>query len=163
MKRAGVVLLAAVVAVVLARARAEDQKAEKGNSRAGDELKQFDRTITDAIAKGDADSLAKHTSDDYLLIDPVGRCWSKEKNVDALRSKTLTFDHIKDSDVKVRVYGDTALVTGLSDIKGRTKKHEIDGEYRWMRVYHKKSGGDWMCVAEQLTRVNKLEPRTKEK
>jgi hypothetical protein len=74
MKRAGVVLLAAVMAMFLARAQGDDKKAEKG-SEAGDGLRKLDRTITDAIASGDTQTLDKHTSDDYLLIDPVGRCW----------------------------------------------------------------------------------------
>jgi ketosteroid isomerase-like protein len=52
----------------------------------------------------------------------------------------------------VRVFGDTAIVTGLLQVKGKVEDKDINAEYRWTRVYNK-SGGEWLCVLEQHTYV----------
>ncbi len=50
------------------------------------------------------------------------------------------------------MYGDVAVVTGLSKIKGKYKDQNFDDSYRWTRVWVHHDG-DWTCVAEQMSRV----------
>ena len=64
----------------------------------------------------------------------------------------MVFESIKDSDVKVQLYGDSAVLTGRTDIKGKEKSQDISGAYRWLRVYVKRDGR-WQVVAEQVTRM----------
>jgi ketosteroid isomerase-like protein len=148
MKRMGVILLvAAIGAMSLSRAQAD----EKDNKRI-EEVKKLDARLSEAIVKGDTALIERHTADDYMVIDATGHVWNRKQNLEALANKTLTFESMKDSDVKVHFYGDAAVVTGLSEVKGKTKTHDINGEYRYTRVYILHDGR-WQCVSEQLTHV----------
>ena len=126
--------------------------ADKDDKRA-DEVKKLDAKISEAIMKGDTKFIDHHTADDYVVIDPVGSVWTKAQNLEHLKSN-VKFESIKDSDVKVHFYGDAAVITGLADVKGKTKTHDISGEVRWTRVYVMRDSR-WQCVLEQLTHVYK--------
>lgn len=159
MKRMGVLVLAALAAVYVSQARA-DEKRERGEEKGADDVKKVDRELTEAILKGDGKTFDQLTSDEYVLTSSTGRLWDKKKNLEALEDKALTFDKIDDSDVKVHMYSNTAVVTGLANIKGKSKDRAFDDKYRWTRVYvHHESG--WRCVTEQLSRVWTDEEREK--
>jgi ketosteroid isomerase-like protein len=76
----------------------------------------------------------------------------KSQMVDAFKSgqTKLTTDEL--SDMKVRVYGNTAVLTGKATVKGMVAGKDVDGQVLFTRVYVKK-GGSWQSVAFQQTRV----------
>ena len=82
-----------------------------------DELKKLETDRAAAVVKGDVATLEKQTSDDYTLINAYGQMSGKSQMVDAFKSgKTkLTSDEL--SDMKVRVYGNTAVITGKATVK----------------------------------------------
>ena len=73
--------------------------------------------------------------------------------VDAFKSgqTKLTSDEL--SDMKVRVYGNTAVITGKADVKGTLGGKDTNGQIMFTRVYVKK-GGSWRSVAFQQTLVS---------
>jgi len=150
MKRTSLILLALLIAGPLSRAQAQDQVVTKGEKI--DEVKKLDHKLSHAMEKGDIALLEKHMSEHYMMIDPTGNAWGKKKCVEFMKSKSIVYDSIKDRDVKARIYGSTAVVTGLAEIKGKMKDHDISGEYRWTRVYAMLDG-HWQCVTEHLTFV----------
>jgi ketosteroid isomerase-like protein len=151
MKRMGMILLVAAIALVsLSRTQAADDKIK--DEKRGEEVKKLDAKLSEAIVKGDTALLERHTADDYMVIDATGHVWNRKQNLEALSNKTLTYDSIKDSDVKVHFYGDAAVVTGISDVKGKMKMHDLSGDYRYTRVYILRDGR-WQCVSEQFTHV----------
>ena len=54
---------------------------------------------------------------------------------------------------KVRVYGNTAIVTREDDVKGHMSSNEISGTYRDTVVYVKGKNGQWQDVNFQSTKV----------
>nr|MBA3766029.1 nuclear transport factor 2 family protein [Acidobacteriota bacterium] len=54
--------------------------------------------------------------------------------------------------LKVRVYGETAVVTGRATVKGKYKGMDISGQYRYTHVFVKQRG-HWLVVTAQQTRV----------
>jgi ketosteroid isomerase-like protein len=56
----------------------------------------------------------------------------------------------KVDNLKVRIFGDTAVAVGVSSVKGRDKKNDISGQYRWTDTFVKQNGG-WRAVASQVT------------
>jgi hypothetical protein len=55
--------------------------------------------------------------------------------------------------MKVRIYGNTAVITGKADVKGILGGKDADGQIMFTRVYVKK-GSQWQAVAFQQTRVS---------
>src|SRR5438093_12317063 len=105
-----------------------------------DELKKLETDRAAAVVKGDVATLEKQTSDDYTLINAYGQMSGKSEMVDAFKSgKTkLTSDEL--SDMKGRVYGNTAVITGKATVKGTMGGKDVDGQILFTRVYVKKGG-----------------------
>jgi ketosteroid isomerase-like protein len=72
------------------------------------------------MVKGDVATLEKQTSDDYSLINMNGQMSGEAQMESAFKSAQtkLTSDEL--SDMKVRVYGNTAVITGKADVKDAT-------------------------------------------
>ena len=117
-----------------------------------DQIKKMETDRAAAIVKGDIDALANVTADDYTLITAAGQMSDKAQMISAFKSgqSKITVDDV--SDMKVRVYGDTAIVTGKVNVKGTLAGKDATGTQLFTRVYVKK-GGHWTSVALQQTRA----------
>jgi ketosteroid isomerase-like protein len=118
-----------------------------------EELKKLETDRAAAVVKGDVATLEKQTSDDYTLINMYGQMSGKSQMIDNFKSgqTKLTSDDL--SDMKVRVYGNTAVITGKADAAGTMAGKDVKGQIAFTRVYVKK-GGSWQSVAFQQTLVS---------
>ena len=105
-----------------------------------------------ATVKGDTAFLDQNTADDYTFISPRGALRTKAQILADFKSGEIKFEGYDLDDLQVRVYGDTAVVTGRSTQKGKAYGQDAAGQYRFTRVYVKKDGS-WKSVAFQSTRV----------
>ena len=120
---------------------------------AEEELKKLETDRAAAVVKGDVATLEQQTSDDYTLINMNGQMSDKSQMVNAFKTgqSKLTSDEL--SDMKVRVYGNTAVITGKADVNGTLGGKDATGQIMFTRVYVKK-GGQWQSVAFQQTRIS---------
>ena len=117
-----------------------------------EQVKKMETERAAAVVKGDTDTLAKMTSDDYMLINVNGQMSDKAQTMEAIKSGQIKLSQDDLSDLKVRVYGNTAVVTGKADVKGTIAGKDTSGQILFTRVYVKK-GGKWLSVAFQQTKV----------
>jgi len=118
-----------------------------------EDLKKLETERAAAVVRGDAATLAKQTSDDYTFINVSGRMSDKSQMVDAFKNGQSKLASDELSDMKVRLYGNTAVITGKADVKGTLGGKDITGQMMFTRVYVKK-GGHWQSVAFQQTLVS---------
>lgn len=116
------------------------------------EIRALEEERNRAILKGDAAALERMTADDYSFITLRGELRTKSEIVKGFQSGSFKYDSRTISELNVRVYGDTAIVTGRSTQKGSENGKDYSGDYRWTRVYVKQTGR-WVTVALQTTRV----------
>ena len=157
MKRVGTMLLVATLALGLSPVRGQDKKVDTTS-----ELKALDAKLTDAFKARDVKTLAKYTADDYFEIDPRGGIHTKKQFLEHLSKGTAKFEDLKETDVKVRVFGTTAVVTGLLHLKGKVGDKDISGEYRWTRVYHAKRAASG-CASTSSTPMSSPRNRDAER
>jgi uncharacterized protein DUF4440 len=63
-------------------------------------------------------------------------------------AKATKYDSIEYEDVKVTVFGDTAIATGGSKAKGTDASGKpLDNHERWTDTWVKMPNGKWQCVA----------------
>jgi ketosteroid isomerase-like protein len=91
-------------------------------------------------------------SDDYLGISALGTLETKADLLSAHRAGELKITQMDLSDVKIRVYGDTAVVTSKVDVHGTNGERDITGRYRYTRVYNNRNG-QWKIVSFESSRV----------
>src|SRR5215475_5742585 len=121
-------------------------------SSAEDEIKKLEETRNQAILHGDVAVLDRMTSDDYTFITLRGELRTKSDILKGFASGSFHYESREISDLKVRVYGDTAVVTGRSVQKGMENGKDYSGDYRFTRVYVKQNG-HWLSVALQTTLI----------
>jgi ketosteroid isomerase-like protein len=117
-----------------------------------EQIKKLEMDRAAAVVKGDVARLDKETSDDYTFINQNGQLAGKAQTMDAIKSGAIKLTSNELSDLKVRVYGDTAVVTGRSDAKGNIGGRPSRGPVLFTRVYVKKDGR-WQSVAFQQTPI----------
>jgi ketosteroid isomerase-like protein len=151
MKRILVLAVLALAASSVALGQmAEDKSAPKG--KVEQELIKLEQDRAQAAVRGDTAFLAQNTADDYTFITPRGVLTTKEQMLAAFKSGEIKLQANDLDDLQVRVYGDTAVLTGRSTQKGQTQGQDTSGQYRFTRVYVRRNGG-WQSVAFQSTRI----------
>ena len=105
-----------------------------------------------ALVAGDTSALDALLSDDWEGISPFGEVISKARQAKELKDGTLDFISIDPSEVKVRVYGDAAVVTGRYQVELKLRGRENTIPVRITESFAKQ-GGKWRCVSAQVTRI----------
>ena len=114
------------------------------------EIVDMERQAREASLHRDPDFSQRTLADDYVAITPLGTVTTKQDTVSARKSGQLRYDAIDVTDMVVRLYGDTAIVTARADVKGHQLGEDFSGPYRYTRVWVRK-GGHWQAVSYQAT------------
>jgi len=117
-----------------------------------EEIRALETARNEAILHGDAAALDKMTSDDYTFITLRGELRTKAEILKGFSSGAFRYESREISDLRIRVYGDAAVVTGRSVQKGRENGKDYSGAYWFTRVYVRQAG-EWRTVALQTTLI----------
>ena len=104
------------------------------------------------IAK-DGDALGQLLAEDYVGIGPDGGTANKADYVASIKANEDTYVSGEDTDRMVRVYGNTAVDTGLWTETLKKGDGTVTSRYRWTSVWIKQADGRWLCVTMQAVRV----------
>ena len=148
------ILLVAVVAITSSSFAFGQPKdpSKKQSGNAEQTLMRIEQEMTDALIKGDASASERYLADTYTFTAPDGDVMDKARSIADLKSGDLKFESSILDDMKVQVYGDTAIVTYTSTDKGAYKGKDLSGRYRWTDVFVKR-GGNWQLVAGHGARI----------
>ena len=119
---------------------------------AEDEIKSLEETRNQAILHGDVAVLDRMTSDDYTFITLRGEMRTNSDILRGFASGSFHYESREISDLRVRIYGDAAVVTGRSVQKGMENGKDYSGDYRFTRVYVRQQG-HWLTMALQTTLI----------
>ena len=150
--------VAALIFATAATAVAQTPDAKKGapakpaQADVEQTLMQLERDTANAIIKRDAAAVARVFADDAVLTTPDGSMQTKTQFLADLKSGDLALQSSDIQDMKVRVFGDTAVVTYATTDKGKYKGQDIGGRYRWLDVFVRRAGS-WQLVAGQGTPI----------
>ncbi len=127
-----------------------------GRSGEGGSVEQAIKVLTEqwrqALLKADVATYEKLTADDFITIGTAGGAFVKTEIVELLKSGKLKYDAYNYSDIKVRTYGDTALVNCTLNQKGRVGERDlIPGPFLVVLVWAKRNG-QWQTVSWHGTR-----------
>ena len=114
------------------------------------EIVEMERQAKEASLHRDPDFSQRTLAEDYVAITPLGQVTTKQDTVSARKSGQLRYEAIDVSDMVVRIYGDTAVVTARADVKGHQLGEDFSGPYRYTRVWVRRTG-HWQAVSYQAT------------
>lgn len=105
-----------------------------------------------AMVQGDQAALEGLLADDLTYTHSNGQLETRAQFLESLRSGTMRYLSAEPSGQEVRLYGDTAVVTGRAEIKASLQGQELVLSLRFTEVWVK-SGGAWKLAAWQSTRI----------
>ena len=152
MQSARRIIVVAALLVALGRAATADVADDERD------LKQLSADIQAAVVKEDLAFLQGVLHEDYVHTRPNGIVWDRTGFLESVKQDeappNVNYETLTATDVRVRLLGDTAILTGRSGIKSDDAQGTLKGETRWTRVFvrHK---GKWKAVAFQATLVGK--------
>jgi hypothetical protein len=114
------------------------------------EIVDLERQAKEAALHRDAAFSERTLAEDYVAISPLGQVIGKAETVAARRTAQLRYDSIEVTDMVVRLYGSTAVVTARADVRGKELGEEFSGPYRFTRVWVRRNG-HWQTVSYQAT------------
>jgi ketosteroid isomerase-like protein len=130
--------------------RSKPVSVDVGDQDAIREVIDIEHQAREATLRRDAEFPLRMLADDYVAISPLGQVTTKKEAISARRSGQLRYDNIDVTDMVVRLYGDTAIVTARADVKGHQLGEDFSGPYRYTRVWVRRSGR-WQAVSYQAT------------
>jgi len=113
---------------------------------------KLEQTVTDAQFKKDRAALEQLLADDYLYTHSNGSVLNKAQEIPESMSSDVQWTDSKFADLKVRIFGDVAVLTGRQTIRGAAKGY-VPGPRRITDIFVKRNGR-WQHVGGQST----LEP-----
>jgi ketosteroid isomerase-like protein len=140
---AGSLLLAA--AVLLGQSRTGPNPVEQT-------LIQLEHEWSRADTEKDAAALNRILAEDWIGIDFEGTVLTKPQALRGLVSDAASLESTVLKEMKVRVYGDTAVVTGTDTEQGQYHGKDSSGVYVWTDVFVRRDGR-WQAVSSQSTRL----------
>jgi ketosteroid isomerase-like protein len=84
-------------------------------------VRKFVDDFSTAFSQNDAAALDRMTAPDYTFVTPTGTIQNKEQRVAPIRSGDLKYDYAKYDEIKVRIYGEMAIVTAHVTVKSELK------------------------------------------
>lgn len=145
-----------LLVVALGLAAAAGASADKpASTRDLERLTQAEHTWQRALETGDVKLLESFVDDACTFIGPDGQFEEREAYIAGYRqlpSLGVQVKKIEMDQVKMRVLGDTAVVTGHVVARFSMQGQSIVEDVRFTRVYARR-GEDWKMVAGQGTRI----------
>ncbi len=105
-----------------------------------------------AMVGNDADAIGAFMADDWVIVGSDGRIGEKAAFLALVKSGDLTHDVMTSEGFRVRVYGDTAVVTARGVSGGRYRGQAFREEERSSSVFVRQEGR-WRCVLTHLSRL----------
>jgi ketosteroid isomerase-like protein len=119
------------------------------------QLIELERELSDALVTGDRAVLDRLWSEDLIFTFPDGKMSTKARRIAAQKPPDPSSQSTNTNDqVKVYLYGNTAVVTVLSTWKGKAGTQEYSDQYQATHVWAKQQGR-WQLVAAHVSQVKK--------
>ena len=121
-----------------------------------EQITALEREWSSAVVRHDEEAVSKLLADDFVGIDGRGFVSDKAAEIEEAKPKAdkaglvLVGENL--SEVRVRVYGETAIFTAIKTAQFRSEKGESTIRYRRTTVWVRR-GGSWQCVSFHGSRI----------
>jgi ketosteroid isomerase-like protein len=125
-------------------------------------LKQLEQDWLDAYREGDADKMGKILADDFVGRWGDGSTQTKEEQLKAIRTGAEKHSANQLVECNVRIYGDTAVVTGINTEQSILEGRDGSGTVSFTDVFVKRHG-HWQVVASETKSVRSSNPSARDR
>jgi ketosteroid isomerase-like protein len=119
-------------------------RVSQAKNAAEKELENLEYKLSDALVSKDQAVFNKLIADDFTI---AGSSITKKSYIDIVKVPQLNFNSVEKSEMRIRIYGETAVITGRNNTSRKIENGESSSVFNFMDVWVKSKDGDWQCVA----------------
>jgi ketosteroid isomerase-like protein len=152
-----VLILAVLIALSVTAAVAQSVDAvSKNPQELADEklLLQMEHDWNEALKTRNVTWFEQNLAGDMTdIVSANGALYTKEQDIESLKTDKTNYELMELSSMKVRVEGNAGIVTGVNRIKARDEEgHSVELKFAFTDVYIKREGR-WQVWASEHTRI----------
>ncbi len=115
-------------------------------------FQKIENDFNDAVVSNSIEEIKKRITPDWVLIDSQGGIIPQEGFFKVLAQGLLSHSTMSKEILRVKVYGEIALVTGRGKNTGTWQGKPMEAD-EWITDVYKKENDKWFCVLTHLTPV----------
>jgi ketosteroid isomerase-like protein len=116
------------------------------------QFQQIEDSFNAAVISNRVEEIQKCITNDWVLVDSQGGIIPQEKFFSVLEQGLLSHSTMTKQILRVKVYGEIALVTGRGQNTATWQGQSIEAD-EWITDVYKKENDKWLCVLTHLTPV----------
>ena len=144
-------ILIGVATLVLGAATTSGQSAK--STRTANSVLETIQDLCRAFETGDTERLKRNMTADFTLTSSTGTVTTLADEIKDLTTDKAKYSVFKNVDMKPRLYGNTAVVTGKTIVKGTYDGKPFEAEFQFTDTLIWK-GGRWWMVSSHASRLN---------
>lgn len=114
----------------------------------------IENAFNDAVVSNDTSEIEKFVSNDWVMIDAPGGIIKKQQFYKAIERGQLSHQAMRKEVIRVKIYGDIALVTGRGQNTATWQGQQLEFD-EWITDVYRKESDQWRCVLTHLTPVKR--------
>jgi ketosteroid isomerase-like protein len=126
-------------------------QAERNRATEENAVLQAERDLATAYLNSEDGAIERYVMEDYALTHSTGKITTRADDLDEARKKDPKYDVFENRDMKVRIHGDTAVVTGRRHMKGTSGGKAFDSKFQFTDTFVK-DAGRWRLLAGHVSK-----------
>jgi ketosteroid isomerase-like protein len=123
---------------------------------AGDEaaIRDVERALCEAFRTGNAQTIARLEDETYTLTNTHAEVSTRADDIADAKKGDIKYSEFRNHDTTVRLYGDAAIVLGITSLQGTSAGKPFALDVRFTDTYVRRADG-WKIAASHATRIDK--------
>jgi ketosteroid isomerase-like protein len=122
--------------------------------RSEDDLLRIEALLCHAFEAGDTATLRRYMDRTFTQTSSRGEVTDFAQNLAEVAKREPHYDEFRNHDQKVRLYGDAAIVLGITTVRGTADGKPIAADFQYTDTWIRR-GGVWRIVASHASRLTK--------
>jgi ketosteroid isomerase-like protein len=116
------------------------------------ELLRVEAILCAAFEAGDAQTLRRYVDATFTQTSSRGEVTDFAQNLAEVARREPRYEVFRNHDQKVRLYGDTAIVLGITTVKGTADGTPFAADFQYTDTWLRR-GGTWKIAASHASRL----------
>lgn len=117
-------------------------------------LLRAEAALCRAFESGDAKAARRGLDATFTLTDSRGAVTGYARNVADIERRDPAYEVFRNHDQEARLYGDAAIVTGVTTVKGRSGADAFAADFQYTDTWVRR-GGRWKLAASHASRIDR--------
>jgi len=116
------------------------------------EILRVEAELCKAFEDGDAKTFRKDLDATFTLTNSRGEISDFAQNLEEVAAREPRYEVFRNHDQNLRLYGDAAIVTGITTVQGRSKGEPFAADFQFTDTYVRRKG-HWLLAASHASRL----------